>query len=151
MAGRRLMSLDVREVLRRLRAGQSDRAVARDLGGARKTVQRYRVLAEGQGWTQGELPPIEELNRMLIAGEPKSPFPEVSFKAAPWQERIEQLRKDGVEVKTILERLRPFGFRGSYSSLYRFVVHLERGVPKATAGSRPPPVSRPRSTSATPA
>jgi hypothetical protein len=33
MAGRRLVTLDIRELIRRLRAGETDRAVARDLGG----------------------------------------------------------------------------------------------------------------------
>lgn len=130
MAGRRLMSLDVRELIRRLRAGESVRAVARDLEVARKTVQRYRAMAQRQGWMQGELPPIEEFNRYLVELEPKSPFSEATFKAAPWKEQIERLRKDGVEVKAMVDRLRPFGYQGSYSSLYRFVVHLEDRSPE---------------------
>jgi len=124
------MSLDVRELIRRLRVGEGVRAVARDLAVARKTVQRYRAMAQRQGWMQGELPPIEELNRYLVESEPKSPFPEATFKAAPWKEQIERLRKDGVEMKAMVNLLRPFGYRGSYSSLYRFVVHLEDRTPE---------------------
>jgi len=71
MAGRRLMTLDVRELVLRLRAGESDRAVARDLGLARKTAQRYRGRAEGQGWLAVELPPSEPLDRALTE-QPRS-------------------------------------------------------------------------------
>jgi len=38
MAGRRLMSLDIRELLRRLRARQTHRSITRELGVARKRV-----------------------------------------------------------------------------------------------------------------
>lgn len=125
MAGRRLMSLDVRELVRRLRAGESDRAISRDLNVSRKTVRRYRELARRQGWMEGELPPIEEINRRLVELEPGSPFPKTAFKAEPWKEMIEKLRREKVETKALLDRLRPFGYTGSYSALYRYVVHLE--------------------------
>jgi hypothetical protein len=42
------MILDVRELVRRLRAGETDRAIARELGLARKTVLKYRGLAKPQ-------------------------------------------------------------------------------------------------------
>lgn len=41
MAGRRCDVLDVREMLRRLRLGQSARAVAKGLGVSRNTVREY--------------------------------------------------------------------------------------------------------------
>ena len=67
MAGRRLMTPDVRELVRRLRAGKTDRAVARDLGVARKTAARYRSVAASEGWLEGSLPPPEEMDRRLGA------------------------------------------------------------------------------------
>ena len=61
MAGRTLMVLDVRELLRRLRAGQTDRAIKRATGTARKTVGRYREIAAQQGWLDGPLPELPAL------------------------------------------------------------------------------------------
>lgn len=43
MAGRRCDVLDVREMLRRLRLGESARAVAKGLGVSRNTVREYAV------------------------------------------------------------------------------------------------------------
>ncbi|MCC7142435.1 MAG: IS21 family transposase [Candidatus Eisenbacteria bacterium] len=124
------MTLDIRELLRRLRAGEPVRAVARDLCVARKTAQRYRDLAEGQGWLEGPLPPIEVLDRVLQDLEPKSTLSMSVFKAVPWKAQIEALRDQKVEIRAILGRLRPLGYDGSYSALYRFVVHLEGRTPE---------------------
>ena len=65
MAGRRLMTLDARELLRRLRAGQSQREIARDLSIDRKTVRKYRRFALRQGFLEGELPKPGELDLCL--------------------------------------------------------------------------------------
>ncbi len=43
MSGRRSNVLDIREVLRRVRLGESDRAIAEALAISRKTVQKYRM------------------------------------------------------------------------------------------------------------
>ena len=45
MAGRRIRVLDVRELVRRLRLGESDRQVAQGVGVNRRTVIKYRKLA----------------------------------------------------------------------------------------------------------
>ena len=50
------MTLDVRELVRRLRAGEPDRAIARDLTIARKTVAKYRILASQEGFPHGTAP-----------------------------------------------------------------------------------------------
>ena len=65
MAGRKLMTLDVRELIRRLRAEESHRAIARDLEIARKTVARYHRMARKQGWLDGPLLSTLELERSL--------------------------------------------------------------------------------------
>ena len=63
-------------VVRRLRAGQTDRAVARELGVSRKTVTKYRKLAEKAELLEGLLPPAGEfqarLDRIL---PPSAPAP----------------------------------------------------------------------------
>ena len=68
---------DVREILRRILEHQPDRAIARDLGLARKTVQRYRALAERHGWLTAPLLSTEELARRLAELSAPAP-PQVS-------------------------------------------------------------------------
>jgi transposase len=132
MAGRRLMTLDVRELVRRLRAGQTDRAIAHDLRVARKTVAKYRALAQEEGFLEGALPSAEELDRRLGERLTHSTLPRQSFKAARFEEVIRKLRRQGVEMKALCQRLQEdHGFTGSYSSLRRFVRHLEASDPEA--------------------
>jgi len=49
MAGRRCKVTDMREVLRRLRLGEPERPIARDLGLSRNTVASYRRWARAHG------------------------------------------------------------------------------------------------------
>jgi transposase len=122
--------LDVREILRRFQAGETDRAIARALGVARRTVSRYRRLAGAAGYGDGTLPAPEELERWLKERMPESPFTSQAYKAAPYREVIEKLRRAGVERQAILERLREdHGYTGSYASIWRYVEHLEGGRP----------------------
>ncbi len=127
MAGRTLMVLDVRELLRRLRAGQTDRAIRRATGTARKTAKRYREIAQQQGWlTDGPLPDLATLEAALQQLAPPCPLPSQPFKAAPFQDVICKLRLQGVEMKAIHQRLQDdHGYTGSYSALWRFVRRLE--------------------------
>ena len=53
MAYRELTMIDVKELLRRLQAGQSVRRVARESGADRKTVRRYAEAAERCGLEPG--------------------------------------------------------------------------------------------------
>ena len=132
MAGRTLMTLDVRELIRRLRSGETDRAVSRALNVARKTVARYREIADEEGWLEGALPPVDILDRRLRERMPPCPLPRQVFKAAPYQALIEKLRSRGVRMTTLFQRLRDeTGYDGSYASLRRYVIHLEGNDPEA--------------------
>ena len=48
MPGKRKETMDIREMLRHMRRGQSNRAVAEPMGIDRKTVARYRSWASEQ-------------------------------------------------------------------------------------------------------
>ena len=52
--------MDVREIIHRLRAGNSKRRVARDMELNWRTVNRYASWAEAENLLTGELPPLEE-------------------------------------------------------------------------------------------
>ena len=125
MAGRRLMTLDVHEIIRRIRAGQKDRAIAREMGTARKTVAKYHKLAGQHELLEGPLPSAADLDRLLAREKPESEFCSQPFKAAPFRPVIEELRSQGVEIKAMYERLREdHGYEGSYSAARRYVHHL---------------------------
>ena len=121
---------DVQELVRRLRAGETDRAIARDLKIARKTVGKYRKWVEREGFLAGRMPEAHEIASRRQAMAPPSNLPVPEFKAAAHRARIETWRAQGVEMQAIFQRLRDgHGYDGSYSSLYRYVRHLEAVSP----------------------
>jgi len=132
VAGRKLMVLDVRELMRRLQAGGTDRSIARELKVARKTVRKYRTWVAREGWTAGPLPSPAELDVRMRAWQPASNLPATPFKAEPFRELIVAQRAQGVEMQAIFQRLSTqHGYAGSYSALYRYVRHLEARTPTA--------------------
>jgi len=131
--------MDIREVLRRLQAGQSDRAIARDTGMHRKTVARYRAWAEEQGLLDAPLPALGELHRLLEETLPTTPPPQNTSTVEPYREVVEKLRQQGVEIAAIHQRLKERGYKGSYSALYCFVRALEPRPAEATVRVETPP------------
>jgi transposase len=125
------MTLDVRELVRRIRAGETDRAIARDMGVARKTVAKYRAWAGTQPSLLEQIPPAEDLDRLLRETLPGGRPPRPPFLAAPYDGVIREWRGLGVSPKAIYERLRDErGYLGSYSSIYRYVVYVEGKHPE---------------------
>lgn len=134
MSGKATTVLDIREILRRLRAGQNDSQIQRDLGLNRRTIQKYRRWAQTEGFLERpELADAEELNRRLRATLHQPP-PETPSKAAPFRTQIIALREQGLEIQAVYQRLRALdpAFTGSYSALYRYVSGLEPKRPAAT-------------------
>lgn len=126
------MILDVRELLVRLRRGESVRAIARDLGVARKTIRRYRAIAEHEGLLSGDLPSTARLDACVRSHRGPSPLKQPVFRAAPHREVIESLMNRGVEAKVIHQRLcESHDYTGSYSSVYRFCRSLRPTEPCA--------------------
>ena len=67
MAGRRIDTVDIRELLRHLRDTTNDSAIQRTTGLNRRTIVRYRRWAEQHGLLKGPLPPIEQLQALRVA------------------------------------------------------------------------------------
>jgi transposase len=132
MANRRKDSMEIQEILRRLRAGESDRAIHRALGMHRETVKKYRVWASEQGLLTGELPSVAELHQLLAATLPSSAPPQNVSSVEPYRELVVRLRAEGVEVAAIHARLQERGYGGSYAAVWRFVRQLEPTTPEAT-------------------
>jgi transposase len=124
--------MDIREILRCLRKGQSDRAVAKALGVDRKTIGRYHTWAAEQELLSGSLPTLGELQRLVQETLNSSPPPQNVSSVEPYRELVKKLRQEGVEIAAIHGRLQERGYDGCYASVYRFVRRLEPRTPEVT-------------------
>ena len=132
MPNRRKDTMDIRALLRHLRAGEKDRSISRALGMARPTVKRYREWAQQHGLLEGDLPSLEALELLREETLPTSRPPQNHSSVARYHLLVEKLMKDQVETAAIWERLKERGFDGSYSSVYRFVRRLSPVSVEAT-------------------
>ena len=124
--------MDIREIINRVRAGNSGHQISRELGIDRRTVKRYREWAKEQGLLEGEMPPIEELQRRLAESMAELKPPQTVSSVEPYRELVEKLLAEKVAVKAIYERLKERGFEGSSSAVYRFARGIKKHKPEAT-------------------
>lgn len=133
MPNRRKTTMDIREMLRLMQLGQSNRQIAAVLQINRKTVDKYYALAREKGLLEGELPALEDLERQLKTALPQQKPPQTVSSVEPYRDTVVRLRQQGVEIAAIRQRLRErFDYQGSYASVWRFVSKLEDKQPEAT-------------------
>lgn len=142
MGYRELHMLDVKEVLRRRREGQSARAIARAGVGDRKTVGRYIAAAEALGIAPDALLDDDVVRRVLLAVQerPSAPPSEQWQALKAKRDRIERWIKPpppapgepktrSLRLTRIHELLEREGVDVSYTTLRRF-AHEELGFHK---------------------
>jgi transposase len=122
----------VQEIVYRLSKDQSERSVATDLHLARDTVRRYARIARACGYLSegAPLPSLEELEVTMAPhfAERRSNVSTV----APFKSVVECLLAKKVETQAIHRRLvRSHGYKGSYSSVRRFIKGIRPSVPEA--------------------
>lgn len=121
-----------RDLIHRIRLGQSDRAIAQDLGLSRVTVRKYRRKADAAGY----LDPVRPLPEAATLQRTVGPAPAVPRRVstvAPYREVVAELLAQEVEVTTIYDRLwQDHGYRGSYSAVLRFVHQVQPVQPRVT-------------------
>jgi len=122
-----------RQILVRMRLGESDRQIsACGLMGRRK-VGNVRRLAARLGWldvTRG-MPSEQDLLRELQ--QPKRLKAQASSSLAPYRETIEGWWEEGILGTTIHQALRrKYGYQGSYSAVRRFLRGLRECSPSVT-------------------
>jgi transposase len=123
----------LRDLLRRLRAGESERQIVQDMQISRQTVHKYYELAKKEGYLEAgkEIPEDETLRNVLGPG-PRPP--KIASSVEQFGEIVKTLRKQGVEMVAIWQRLRDnYGYKGSYSAIRRYVRQLEPKKPEAYA------------------
>jgi transposase len=131
--------MDLRDLLLHLRDQPSDRAIQRDTGLNRRTIQRYRRWATAQGLLTDPLPPLEVVQAQAATTLTPPPPPQNISTVEPYRGLVLTLRQQGVEIAAIYQRLRERGYSGSYPSVYRFVRALEPRLPDATVRVERPP------------
>jgi transposase len=121
----------LRDLINRLRAGESERRIARDLRLSRPTVHKYKLWADERGYLDpGQ--PLPDGASLLAALGPVAPPPQMTSSLAPYQDFVEQLLEQGVEMTAIWQRLREsHDYQGSYSAVRRLVQHLRPHQPEA--------------------
>ncbi len=133
MSGRRADVLDIREMLRQMRLGASNRAIAEAMQASRNTVKKYRVWAQEQDLLSGELPPTDRLLALLQATLPEVPPPQVDSSVEPHRKLVEEWHAQRLEAQAIHQKLvKDQGFTGSYSAVWRFIQSLQPDLPEAT-------------------
>jgi hypothetical protein len=94
----RLKTMDLHALLRRLRAGEKDRSVARALDIDRKTVRKYRRWAAAQHLLGADpLPDLAALHALAAATlDQVSPPPQNHSKVEAYRDEIDELLKQGL-------------------------------------------------------
>jgi transposase len=131
--------MEIYNIIRRIRAGESDRHIQRVTGKARGTIRKYREWAEAQGLLEGEMPSLPELHQQLASTLPETPPPQNVSSVAPYHDLIEGWLEDQVEIAAMHQRLQERGFTGSYMAVYRYAQKLIKKEPDATLRIERPP------------
>jgi transposase len=121
----------LRDLIYRLRSGESERQIAHDVGLCRMTVRKYRDLAEAHGFLQPDRPLLDEEALAAALGPGPQP-PHLVSTVEPYREIVQRLLDQQVEMTAIYQRLHEdHGYPGSYSAIRRFVHQLAPKLPDA--------------------
>lgn len=120
----------LRDIIYRLRAGESERRIARDLKISRPTVHKYHELAKREGYLDMDKAlPAENVLKEALGPGPQPP--KMSSSLEPYEEVVKNLLKQGVEMTAMWQRLKGnHGYKGSYSAVRRYVNRLEPDTPE---------------------
>jgi transposase len=120
----------LRELIYRLRAGESQRRIAKDLCLSRTTVSKYQSWAETQGYLDASDPLPDDATLAAALGEPPRP-PRAESSVAPYREVVQAWVDQGVEMMAIWQHLQDdYHYPGSYSAVRRFVSKLQSTAPE---------------------
>jgi transposase len=120
----------LRELIYRLRAGESQRRIAKDLSMSRTTVSKYRRWAKAQGYLDAAHPLPDDATLAAAWGEPVQPLC-VASSVEPYREIVQAWVEQGVEMTAIWQHLQDdYLYPGSYSSVRRFVNKMRTADPE---------------------
>ena len=119
--------MDINELIRLARAGESTSAIARLLGLNWRTVRRYQTWADDQGLLAGDLPDPATLHQLITTTLPTVQPPQQTSSVAAYRDEIARMRERGMEIAAIRSRLEErHGLPVSYSAVWRLVLICSR-------------------------
>lgn len=130
---RRFEMYEFRHILARMRLGESNRKIAAAGLMGREAAAKLRKKAKKAGWLDPDQPLPSEAELHEALRRPKVNQARARSSLAPYRETIEQWAEDGIRGTTIHAALqRKYGYRGSYSSVRRFLQGLSEARPALT-------------------
>ena len=131
---------EIRQVIQRLRLGETDRGIARTQRVGRRTVAHIRAMAAGQNWLDATSPIPDD---GLIAAHWKTANKEDAAGAVktaqnlstvePYREEVLAWHQQGIAISTMRQALvRKHGYTGSVHALHRFIRRAAPATPAAT-------------------
>jgi len=115
-----------RQVLVRMRQGDSDREIARSRIMGRRKISEVREAAAVRGWLSSSTPLPGDAALADAFSRPSTLPAACQSTLAPWREQVRQWLSAGIQCTTIHAVLvRNHGYTGSYSSVYRLLRQLQ--------------------------
>jgi len=132
MANRRFEMYQVRQIIQRLRLGESHRAIARSQGVGRPSVGTIERMAAEHGWLDPAVPIPDDATLEASFKKPRTAPQNVSS-VEPFREQILAWHAQGIRATTMRQALsRTHGYTGSVSAIYRFLNREVESRPSAT-------------------
>lgn len=129
MGRRRIEMFQYRQVLVRLRAGDSERELARSGLMGREKLAAFRALAARRGWLEAATALPDDATLAATLGEARRARSTISS-VEPHRAIVEHWFSSGVAGKAIHAALcREHGYTGSYSSVARMLASLRAQQP----------------------
>jgi len=135
MSNRRFEMYEYRQVIHRMRMGESDRSIAGARLMGRIKCGQVRAIARRRGWLDRgtPLPDDEVLVEAFERKQERDDNPTHQSLSREYEEQIRKWVEGNVCMTTIHQALvDQFGFTGSYSSVRRLVRRLDLRKPQAT-------------------
>lgn len=123
---------EIRQIIQRLRNGESIRQVAHTQRVGRATVKSIYTVASTQQWLD---PSVEIPDDTMLASFFKAPRrgPQNVSSVEPFRDDILKWHAQGINATTIRRALNEkHGYSGSVHALYRFLLHEVPDLPVAT-------------------
>ena len=132
VARRRFEMFQYRQILVRLRQGDTDREIARSGLIGRRKLAAFRALCQRQGWLDPTSALPEDVQLAACVGQAKRARSTISS-AEVHRELVSRWTAQGVSAVAIHAALRrEHGYSGSYSAVYRLIQSLGDRPPDAT-------------------
>jgi transposase len=130
MLPRRLLTMDVHALLRRVRAGESNHGIARAMHVSRNTVKKYRDWFTVEHLVTGPLPELAELHQRLQATFGDGNPPQNHSSIETYRTEIKMLLEQGLRPRLVFQKLSERSeFTASESAVYRLCHTLKAAQP----------------------